>query len=102
MARSGDLAEAHAHVRRHLGAALVAGDPAAGVDHEPERTGRRLVVGLLLTAVLLGGAAAGRLVGEQAGTASSPACAGPQRASTPVRGGPLVAVEGACARRLTS
>ena len=101
MARSGDLAEAHAHVRRHLGAALVAGDPAAGVDHEPERTGRRLVVGLLLTAVLLGGAAAGRLVGEQAGTAS-PACAGPQRASTPVRGGPRVAVEGACARRLTS
>ena len=51
-----DLLEAQAYVRRRLHAVLVGGAP-GGVEPEPVRPARALVVGLLVSALLLAGAA---------------------------------------------
>ncbi len=65
MATERDLAEAHAHARRRLGAALVSGEPGPH-PVEPDRPGRATAAGLVLAVVLLGAGAATRLLEEDA------------------------------------
>ena len=61
MVTARDLAEAHAHGRRRLGAALVSGAPGPH-PVEPDRPTRAMVGGLVLALVLLGAGAATRLL----------------------------------------
>jgi hypothetical protein len=56
MATTKDLVEAHSFSRRRLVTAFVSGAP-GGIEVEPARPGRTIVVGLALAVLLMAGAA---------------------------------------------